>query len=319
MSFIIQSGSRRAFTRYIRASFTYHFRNRTMYIFMNTSYPPDYHELVSRLKRGAVKSSFFLIPSQIDKIKLEYCSRLLDSCNGRLIHDERTLGIRFDTMHSADLSSVDYRKITHIVNVLQADLAWLIWECNCIARRLDFLDEVAERYRQQAVRNGYSEDEVAEVENLLLEAHAHLRSWNIGILDRAEYLSRRAHALTQVVYSGIAQRDAANSLRLALTSAELAKSSQAIAIATSRDSALMRIIAAITVFFLPATFTATFFSTTFFDFQVGRHERVYSGWIWLYFLVTALLTVIVLIGTWILWKRKEDEIAAGFAKVKKVD
>ena len=50
-------------------------------------------------------------------------------------------------------------------------------------------------------------------------------------------------------YSTVAQRDAANSIRLA-------NDSRAIAIAASRDSAIMRIITAATLVFLPATFVA---------------------------------------------------------------
>jgi heme exporter protein D len=70
----------------------------------------------------------------------------------------------------------------------------------------------------------------------------------------------------------------------------------------------MRVIAAITVFFLPATFTATFFSTTFFSFNENLDGKVYSGWLWLYFVVTVVLTAVVVVGTWILWKVKEREI-----------
>ena len=88
------------------------------------------------------------------------------------------------------------------------------------------------------------------------ETHAQLRVWNEGIIDRAEYLSKRGQALVQTVYSGIAQRDSSISLSLAATSTKLAETSQEVAIATSRDSAVMRVIAAITIFFLPATFTA---------------------------------------------------------------
>jgi flagellar basal body-associated protein FliL len=71
----------------------------------------------------------------------------------------------------------------------------------------------------------------------------------------------------------------------------------------------MRVIAAITIFFLPATFTATFFSTTFFSFNEGLDGRVYSRWLWLYFVVTLVLTAIVVVGTWLLWKGKEKEIS----------
>jgi Tfp pilus assembly protein PilO len=72
----------------------------------------------------------------------------------------------------------------------------------------------------------------------------------------------------------------------------------------------MRVIAAITIFFLPATFTATFFSTTFFSFNSNLEGRVYSEWLWLYFLVSVVLTTLVVVGTWLLWKGKERELSA---------
>jgi hypothetical protein len=71
----------------------------------------------------------------------------------------------------------------------------------------------------------------------------------------------------------------------------------------------MRVIAAITIFFLPATFTATFFSTTFFSFNSNLEGRVYSEWLWLYFLVSVVLTMLVVVGTWLLWKGKERELS----------
>jgi uncharacterized membrane protein len=78
----------------------------------------------------------------------------------------------------------------------------------------------------------------------------------------------------------------------------------------------MRVIAAITIFFLPATFTATFFSTTFFRFNSNLEGRVYSGWLWLYFLVTLVLTAVVVVGTWLLWKGKEKDISKRIEKQK---
>ena len=61
----------------------------------------------------------------------------------------------------------------------------------------------------------------------------------------------------------IAQRDSVNNIRLgesslavSKASTNLARSNQEVAIATSRDSAVMRTIGAVTMIFLPATFTA---------------------------------------------------------------
>jgi hypothetical protein len=76
----------------------------------------------------------------------------------------------------------------------------------------------------------------------------------------------------------------------------------------------MRVITAITVLFLPATFTATFFSTTFFGFNADLEGRVYSKWLWLYFVVTVVLTAVVIIGTWLLWTGKESEISRRLEK-----
>ena len=76
------------------------------------------------------------------------------------------------------------------------------------------------------------------------------------------------------MYSLIAQRDNAENIRLADASFEIAKAglqgnmdmkaianaSKTVALATLQDSAAMRTIAAVTTFFLPATFTAVSFS-----------------------------------------------------------
>lgn len=69
---------------------------------------------------------------------------------------------------------------------------------------------------------------------------------------------------------------------------------------TARDSTDMRIIAAVTLIFLPGTFTATLFSTSFFSFQTPDHPRVVSHWIWLYVAVTIGLMASV-IAAWAGW------------------
>jgi ABC-type nickel/cobalt efflux system permease component RcnA len=60
----------------------------------------------------------------------------------------------------------------------------------------------------------------------------------------------------------------------------------------------------------------TFFSTTFFSFNNDLGGRVYSQWIWLYFLVTIALTLIVVVGTWFLWRKKEQEVMAALITPK---
>ena len=61
-----------------------------------------------------------------------------------------------------------------------------------------------------------------------------------------------------------------------------------------RYAADMRVITAITLVFLPATFIATLFSTSFWDFGPANTGQKVSSWVWLYFVLTLGLTLIVL-------------------------
>lgn len=95
------------------------------------------------------------------------------------------------------------------------------------------------------------------------------------------------------VYSLIAQKDSQNSYSSAL-------SAQRTAIFTARDSTDMRIIAAMTLIFLPGTFTATLFSTSFFSFQTPDQPRIVSPWFWVYPVATVSLMMSV-IAVWAVW------------------
>lgn len=94
--------------------------------------------------------------------------------------------------------------------------------------------------------------------------------------------------------------------------------------AASRDSAAMRVIAASTTVILPATFTAvrnkaakilmstdvrqTFFSTTSFDFQANSDPSIVSWWLWLYFVVTVSLSIVIFLWWNISLRRKEQAV-----------
>ncbi|USP72805.1 hypothetical protein yc1106_00079 [Curvularia clavata] len=291
-------------------SLTYHFPSRHMYVFMHGLATYNLDQFMQNIQDGAANASAFLIPSIIVRYNLNLLGKVITRWHDMIYWHERTLGIRFDHHDNVDLASLDFTSLSKNLNAANTQLAYIAWSCRSTARLLDFMDQVTERYRQKALAHNEPEDEVSHITHLLFETHAHLRSWNTGYQDRTEYLSKRGQALVQTVYSSIAQRDAAISLSLASTSTSLAQSSQSVAVSTSRDSAIMRIIAAMTIFFLPATFTATFFSTAFFDFNSSLDGRMYSPWLWLYFVVTFVLTLVVMVGTWLLWKKKEKEVVA---------
>ena len=62
-----------------------------------------------------------------------------------------------------------------------------------------------------------------------------------------------------------------------------------------RYGADMRLITAITLIFLPGTFVATFFSSTFWDFAPSNTGSKVSSWVWIYWVVTIVLTLMVLV------------------------
>jgi hypothetical protein len=89
-----------------------------------------------------------------------------------------------------------------------------------------------------------------------------------------------------------------------------------IALVATHDSASMRVISVITTVFLPATFTAAFFSTTFFNFQLGDDAaRLVSSWVWLYFAVTALLSALIVAWWYTSSRRRMYEIEGEFGMI----
>ncbi|KAF2471517.1 uncharacterized protein BDR25DRAFT_155301, partial [Lindgomyces ingoldianus] len=101
----------------------------------------------------------------------------------------------------------------------------------------------------------------------------------------------------------------------------IASDSRRIAILTRRDSTDMRIIAAVTLIFLPGTFVATVFSTGLFDWTPntqstggdeggggggsGGRSGILSKYIWVYFMLTGVLTFVVLVA-WVLFSWNQN-------------
>ncbi|KAL6363998.1 hypothetical protein LRP88_03431 [Fusarium phalaenopsidis] len=74
------------------------------------------------------------------------------------------------------------------------------------------------------------------------------------------------------------------------TNQEIAHSSLEVSRLAQNDGSLMKLIAFVTMFFLPATFTSTFFSMDFFDWPKAPGS-IATSYIWVYALVAAILTL----------------------------
>ena len=172
-----------------------------MYIFMHGLASNNYDRFANVIQKGASSTSAFLLPSIIVRFNLEQRVKALNLWQDKIYWHERRVGIRFDHHDNPDLSSIDFGRLSRDLNAANTNLAYAMWSCKSTTRMLDFLDQVAKRYKQQAVANKMSEDDAAEIEQLLVDAHAQMRSWNAGLEDRAEYLSKRGQALVQTVSS----------------------------------------------------------------------------------------------------------------------
>ncbi|KAL7928001.1 hypothetical protein ACQKWADRAFT_278458 [Trichoderma austrokoningii] len=101
----------------------------------------------------------------------------------------------------------------------------------------------------------------------------------------------------EALYNIMSQREA----RLNL---EIAGEQRRIAHASKRDSTAMKTISLMGALFLPGTYLASVFSMTFFNFQSGA-DPVISNWLWVYFIITVPLTVLI-VGSWIWYDRRKE-------------
>ncbi|RDL41641.1 uncharacterized protein BP5553_01620 [Venustampulla echinocandica] len=151
-------------------------------------------------------------------------------------------------------------------------------KCKINERFLDWIEEMNQAFSM--VITNSSTGNYSTSSSIISGKISTTRTWLKNNQDWSAYLGRRAEVQVQACLSFMAQRDNAFNLKTSKTAL--------------RDSSDMRIIANVTLAFLPATAAATFFSTSFFNFQT--EGRIVSGWIWLYCVVCVGLTAIAFVA-----------------------
>ncbi|KAI0011804.1 hypothetical protein F4779DRAFT_158639 [Xylariaceae sp. FL0662B] len=131
----------------------------------------------------------------------------------------------------------------------------------------------------------------------------------------------RLHIQRQALYNIMAQKESKLNLEMAAQQRRLAHASK-------RDGTAMKTLSLLGAMFLPGTFMASVFSMTFFDFNVGPNysgdpddssgEGVQvSNMLWLYFVVTIPLTLIIVLFWWFLDRRREKRYEQEDVKIEK--
>jgi hypothetical protein len=238
-----------------------------------------------------LKTHFFAVLLEKRAVSLEAIEKETGMSHGFSNDPKRNQ--RLDADRQQDLAKVDFEPITQKLTGLTGTLAFCDLTFQANRQDLDLIIATARKTpnARTSHKQSTNHDETRPdpdqranyLKNLISGAQAH-----------RSVLLERTKAQVQTVYSMIGQRD--NKLNIET------------ATAARRDSNAMRIIAAVTLVFLPGTFTATLFSTTFFNFQ-NQTSNVVSWWLWLYFVVTVVLTLAVLVGWYYLEKKQNRTLS----------
>jgi hypothetical protein len=123
-----------------------------------------------------------------------------------------------------------------------------------------------------------------------------------GVGSKVTYTKSSVQDQVQTIYMLINQRESRSQMTVAKTSRRLAE-------LTCQDSTDMRVISAVILVFLPATFTSSFFSVSFFKFEPEGIGHV-SSWVRLYWAITTGLTGVALASWWFFSRRQHVKATA---------
>ncbi|OAG01400.1 uncharacterized protein CC84DRAFT_1262488 [Paraphaeosphaeria sporulosa] len=160
------------------------------------------------------------------------------------------------------------RRLTALANALASN-------CSSLNGVVDIVDTM-ELYSKDFQKSSTCEtsDIVTFADRMVL-----MRQTIRSALRRNEYVKASVEAQVQMVYALRAQQD--NEM-------------------SHQYGADMRVISIVTLIFLPGTFVATLFSTSFWDFGPLNEGPLVSKWVWLYWVVTIVLTMCV-VSVWMWW------------------
>ncbi|KAF8850097.1 hypothetical protein BDZ45DRAFT_603309 [Acephala macrosclerotiorum] len=128
-----------------------------------------------------------------------------------------------------------------------------------------------------------------------------------SIASKLEFYKNRMQGIENYSNTTLQRLEIQRSLlnfQMAKLSFQVAGDQRKIALASKQDSSAMKTIAILGIVFLPGTFLASIFSTTFFDFQNAPNlSSVVSPRFWIYWVVAVPITLII-VSMWYIWERK---------------
>lgn len=153
-------------------------------------------------------------------------------------------------------------------------------------------------------------------------AHAYLRTTSdsssrqehIQVEDMLGHLMYSLQSRKRWILGYKSRKDIAMNLVFNLVTQQDSETNTSIARATRDDSSAMKIIAALTMVFLPATAVSGFFGMAFFDNQNGVVVMAHDWWL---FIATTIPITIILVAIWQIWLSWTDLIQ-GLQKMRRL-
>lgn len=270
--------------------------------------------LVSCLKQSKEHiSDPMLLPVFLLELKVHYFALLLEKRAVGIERIEYSTGMRhgfsnrlIDKERREKLKTLDFHSITQKLTGVTGTLSF----CDMTFKSSRTALELIASLRGSIAFDCTAPDteQTTHSERALDRRIEYLRELITGSQALGDVLDARTKAQVQTVYSLIGQRD--NKLNI-----ETAEASRRIAILTRRDSTDMRLIAGVTLVFLPGTFIATIFGSNLFKFIRDGSSQVVSNWIWLYWALTIAVTIVVLAFWWQFSRRQRitSDLEKGFS------
>ncbi|KAK5124758.1 hypothetical protein LTR85_001471 [Meristemomyces frigidus] len=263
---------------------------------MVVSRPKVAEKLVSLLEQSSEGLTVpTLVPLRLLEMDAEGTASSINSIRGRVQDAAHETGLHaWADGQYVNTGQADLVEISATLTKAAQHMAGTRKEIQAFIR----IQEKVQNMHGKCLRKRRTHDPKVLVEQAIDDMSAqldHVAEHALDLLARADQIHAEIQANVQTVYSMTASRDNEQNRRAAEASVHLAE-------VTRRDSADMRVIAAVTLIFLPATFVATLFSTSFFNFAPREPQKLVSHWIWLYWTVAITLTALVMAG-WLFMSR----------------
>ncbi|KAK8043818.1 hypothetical protein PG994_012656, partial [Apiospora phragmitis] len=179
----------------------------------------------------------------------------------------------------------------------QTELANLAVVLRFSAKWADFLLNSITRLGQAALV--CDQDLILQLEDEMLHLLELPRNQVQTSLSQTQALRERGQSQASLIFSLISSEE--NKI-----SRFIAEENSKVALSSKRDSMAMKTVAVFTMIFLPGTFVATFLSMPFFDWNADTGGSPSSSpFQWIYWATTMPLTIALMVG-WRVWWKRED-------------